>query len=311
MEKAKIDIISGFLGVGKTTFANMLLHYYLNAGFRPVYIVNEFGETGLDAEIVRADGFEAVDIFGGCICCTLKDDIAVAIREIMDSFSPTHIVFEPSGAFVFDNFFDMLKEPRIDGRCEIQSVTTIVDSVNFAFSKVLYGSFLYNQIRNSPVILFSKLEKSGADLDELICDVKNINPDAYVISKVWSDWDGSDFELLLGRQQKEVHTTHRARHHGRLQSVTAKPEMGFTQDGLDRFLACCKSGAFGELCRVKGIVKLENRQMLLNIAMQDVALGAFEGTAEPSLTFIGHTVDKKEIFDFLYNHNIIQGGNRA
>ena len=70
-----IDIVSGFLGAGKTTFANMLLRYYINSGLRPVYIVNEFGKTGLDAEIIKADGFEAVEIEGGCICCTLEDDI--------------------------------------------------------------------------------------------------------------------------------------------------------------------------------------------------------------------------------------------
>jgi len=298
MEKTKIDIISGFLGVGKTTFANMLLHYYLDAGFRPVYIVNEFGETGVDAEIIKADGFEAIDIFGGCICCTLKDNIADAIQKIMISFSPTHIVFEPSGAFVFNNFFDILKQPWLNERCEIQSIMTIVDSVNFTFSKVLYGSFLYNQIQNSPAILLSKLEKSNTNIDELICDVKNINPDAFVISKIWSDWDRSDFELLLSKQ-KDLRTVNRANNHIRFQSITVKSEMNFTQDKLDRFLACCKSGAFGELCRVKGIVKLENHLILLNIAMQDVGLTEFDGIAEPALTFIGQTVNKKEISNFL------------
>ena len=297
-DKVKIDIISGFLGVGKTTFVNMLLRYYIKEGLRPVYIVNEFGQTGLDADIIKADGFEAIDIYGGCICCTLKDDLAVSIAKAIDAFSPTHIVFEPSGAFVFDNFFDILKQPSLNKRCVIQNAAAIVDSVNFNFSKVSYGSFLYNQIKNSPVIILSKLEKSGTNAEELICDVKNINPDALIISKIWSDWERSDFELLLSRQ-KDIHTVHNAHSHSRLVSVTIKPQMPFTQDKIDRFFACCKSGLFGDIYRVKGIIIKDNQPFLLNIALQDAELIKFDGISEPSLTFIGQSVNKKEIFKFL------------
>ena len=114
----KIDLISGFLGVGKTTFANMLLRYYMDHGKKPVYIVNEFGETGLDADIIKADGFEAVEVFGGCICCTLKNDITIAIDDVIKTFSPDIIVFEPSGVFIVDSFYDILKDETIEDKCE-------------------------------------------------------------------------------------------------------------------------------------------------------------------------------------------------
>jgi len=77
----KLDIISGFLGAGKTTFCNKILRHYLDCGLRPVFIVNEFGKTSLDAEIIKADGFDALEIEGGCICCTLKDDIAASVKH--------------------------------------------------------------------------------------------------------------------------------------------------------------------------------------------------------------------------------------
>ena len=301
----KIDIISGFLGVGKTTFANMLLRRYMNSGLRPVYIVNEFGQTGFDAEIIKADGFDAIEIEGGCICCTLKDDIGAAIIKVINTFSPTNIVFEPSGIFIFDNFIDILKEPDINKKCDVGNVFTIVDSVNFTFSKAKYGSFIYNQIKNASIILLSKLEKTRHNAEEIICDIKNINPDAFIMSKIWSDWDGGDFEHLAA-QQNYPRMDHHAHHHSNLHSITIKPDMPFTQDKLDRFLACCQSGVFGELCRVKGIVKLENRLVLLNIAMQDVVQTEFKGISEPSLTFIGQAVKEKEICRFLqFDSNLL------
>ena len=294
----KLDIISGFLGAGKTTFANMLLRHYINYGFRPVYIVNEFGQIGLDAEIIKADGFDAVEIEGGCICCTLKDDIGAALTKVIEAFSPTNIVFEPSGIFIFDNFAEILKEPQLQGKCEVQNVFTVVDCLNFIKSQAMFGSFIYNQIKNASLILLSKLEKTKHDVEEIICDVKNINPGAFIMSKIWSEWGDEDFLALLSNKtipQME----HHARHHNSLQSFTAKPEKQFTQDKIDRFLACCQSGAFGDLCRVKGVVKTDKRPILLNIAMTDVTLTEFTGASEQSLTFIGQTINEREIRFFL------------
>jgi len=294
----KIDLISGFLGVGKTTFANMLLRYYMDIGKKPVYIVNEFGQTGLDADIIKADGFEAVEMFGGCVCCTLKTDTTVAIGNVIKTFSPDNIVFEPSGIFIFDSFFDVLKHETIKDKCELGNIFTIVDSVNFSSSKAVYGNFIYNQIKNSRVILLSKLEKTKNDVDEIICDIKNICPDAFIMSKIWKDWDKADFELLLS-QEKPLHLHHHAHHHSELSSVTVKPEKTFTREKLDSLIASCKSGVFGDLCRVKGILMTEEQPVLLNIAMQDVTLTDFKAPAEPTLTLIGNTVNEEEIVKFL------------
>jgi len=294
----QIDIVSGFLGAGKTTFSNMLLKRYMDSGLRPVYIVNEFGQTGLDAEIIQADGFQAIELDGGCICCTLQYDIATSMKQVMEAFSPTNIVFEPCGIFIFDNFFDILKQPGLYERCEIANIITIVDSVNFSFSKTPYGSFIYNQIKNAEAILLSKLERGVQNVEELICDVRGINPDAYITTKVWADWDAQDFELLLDRP-KGPRTEYRAYQHNKFKTLTIPLDQLFTQDKIDRFLSACTSGTFGDLCRVKGVVRTETHSVLLNIAMQDVVQEKFKGMAEPSLTFVGLKLKKREIIRFL------------
>jgi len=294
----KIDIISGFLGAGKTTFSNMLLRHYMNAGLCPVYIVNEFGETGLDAEIIQGEGFQAIEIDGGCICCTLQYDIATSIKEVIEAFSPTNIVFEPCGIFIFDNFFDILKQPGLYEKCEVQNVITIVDSVNFTFAKAAYGSFIYNQIKNAETILLSKLERTTQDVEELLCDVKNINPNAHIMSKIFTDWDAADFEFLLN-QPKTLREEHRAHQHNNFKTLTVKLKQPFTQDKLDQFVSHCADGTFGDLVRVKGVVQTDTQSVLVNIAMQDAVLAEFKRMAEPSMTFVGKKIKKREIMRFL------------
>lgn len=294
----KIDIVSGFLGAGKTTFSNMLLRYYMDLELRPVYIVNEFGEIGLDADIIKAKGFEAVEIDGGCICCTLKDDIATAIIEVINTFSPTNIVFEPSGIFIFDNFLDIFKETEIADNCEIGSVFTVVDSINYAFSKATYEGFIYNQIKNASIIVLSKLERSKCDVDEIISDVKNINPNALIMSKVWREIDGKDLELLLNSPKLEM-TNHYSHSHSNLNSLTIKSDREFTRADIDKLISNCVTQKFGTICRVKGFVKTTFRSFLINVTSQDVVLQENNSVFDSRLTFIGEEINEQEISTFL------------
>jgi len=292
----KIDIISGFLGAGKTTFANMLLRHYFDMGLRPVFIVNEFGQTGLDADIIQAEGFNALKMEGGCICCTLKNDISVAILQVIETFSPSNIVFEPSGIFVFNNFFDILKEPAIATKCVLGCVLTVVDSINFSLAKVQYGSFMFNQIKHAKVVLLSKLERAQAWADELICDIKNINPDALIVLKAWEEWIADDFGEILG--QNSFLEDYQMRHHDNLQSMTITLQTLLTQVQIDQLVSGCISGKFGDLCRVKGIIATSEKLVLLQIVMQDVSQNEFRGPGSLALTFIGQTVDSSALRSF-------------
>jgi len=292
-----IDLVTGFLGAGKTTFCSILLKYYIEKGARPVYIVNEFGQTGLDAEIIKSDGFEAVEMFGGCICCTLKGEVSVAIIKVIEAFSPTHIVFEPSGIFIFDEFFDIFKQPEIKSKCELGNVITIIDGVNFNYSKAMFGSFIYNQIKNAPTLVISKLEKKQYAADELIADLRNINSDAFIMAKVWAEFSSDEFELLL-TERMGMYFDHPDHIHANFQSITFEPDAQISQEKLDEFTDLCISGVFGDLYRVKGILKTGFGQILLNIASEDVNIEHFKGYSEETLTFIGKNVNKGEIEKF-------------
>jgi len=221
--------------------------------------------------------------------------VAFTVKKVIDEFAPTNIVFEPSGIFIFDNFFEIFKHPEIGKKCSLGSVLTVVDSINFTFARAAYGSFIYNQIKNSATLLLSKLERTKQDVEELICDIRNINSDALITTKIWSEWDDSDFEAVL--ESKKVHDlSHRAHYHSNLSSVCIKIERNLAQNDIDNIIAACKSGAFGEIYRVKGIIPTENGPVLLHIAVQDAVQTKFRGMAEPSITFIGQALNESEIY---------------
>jgi len=278
----RFDIISGFLGAGKTTFANLLLRHYMNQGLKPVYIVNEFGQTGLDAQIIESEGFESMEMEGGCICCTLKNDVATTIDEVIKRFAPDIIVFEPSGVFIFNNFLEIIDR----NKCEIGNIFTIVDSINFDSSKNLYGSFIYNQIKNAPLIILSKLEKCEQKLQELICDILNINPTAYITTQKWADLD---LAQLLD-VEKEAPQNTEGKHSHKLQTITIPMPNELKFADIEAIIQKQKHRHWGDVYRIKGILIVDSQRMLLNIASDEAECKPYKGYAEPSLTFIGNEV---------------------
>ena len=194
-----LDVVSGFLGSGKTTFVNKLLDFYIRMGEKPVYIVNEYGEAGIDSAILKASGYDAVEMTNGCICCTLRSELKFAVKKIIDEYAPTRIVFEPSGVFMFGSFFDILKSPQLEGKCDIGNIVTVIDGINYVSARLVFGNFIYNQIQSAPVLFISKLDKAKEDhdLSEIICDVKNVNPNSTIVTKKYAELDDKLLSTLF------------------------------------------------------------------------------------------------------------------
>jgi len=293
----KIDVVSGFLGAGKTTLCNQLLHYFVKHGERPVYIVNEFGKTGLDAELMRTEGFSSIPIEGGCICCTLKENIASTIRSVIELHSPTRILFEPSGVFIFDNFLDLFRNAEFAGRCEIGGLITVVDCMNFEKAKAAYGSFYHNQIKHAAVIVLSKLQALQQPVDELICDIKNINPEAEIISTPWNDFQEVDYQKML-RNEQATDDRLISHAHDRLLTATIDLSCGITSGLFEELLDQLLNGAFGDIYRAKGVVCVDQRNVLVNIAGRDKAITVFKGVADNRITIIGKKIDNAALQAF-------------
>lgn len=317
----RITIISGFLGVGKTTFANRLLDYYIRRGEKTAYVVNEFGQTGLDSALLEKQGFQTVDIFGGCVCCTLRGKITEALRDVVGRYEPDRIVFEPSGVFIFEKFLDVLQDSFLKGRCEVDSVITIADSTHTTDAMMVPGHFFTNQVAHADTIILSKLESFTGDVDGLAGRLQALNERAAVLAKPWSELGDSDYakldkggsEGVLADEEDHGHERHHHDHHhehhhdhdhghelkhDEMDSVTvaSRDLDAASMQELEKLL---KDGFFGKVYRAKGKVRYGGEYKVMQAVFDSVK---FDSDVVPdgacSLTFIGHDLDESKIREY-------------
>lgn len=286
-------VVSGFLGAGKTTFANQLLSYYARLGEHTVYIVNEFGATDIDASLMRFEGFEAVTLSNGCICCSLKNELVVSLREVVRKLSPRKIVFETSGIFVFDSFEDILRDEYLRTRCRIRSRITIVDSLCYQNTQLLAGSFAENQIKNASLLILSKLERFSGDITEILCDLRRINAGAAIMA---CPWDEPDFiEQAADAADSSVNLPSTKGHaHAHVKTGTLSPA-DMSRDAYAQLVSRIVSGEYGTFLRVKGYIDIEGQPHLLNIAQSDVVLKPQKYRQPPLLVCIGTGFDPRSL----------------
>lgn len=202
-----LNIISGFLGAGKTTFIKKLLDVCQQRNERIVLIENEFGTISIDGELVRRDGLEVYEITKGCICCSMKEDFTVTLSTILDTIKPDRILFEPSGIFVFDEIRDMLKSPSYASRCRVESVTTIVDCIHFLKQQRKYGPFFQNQIRHADTVVLSKVQLvSEKEVLQTAAELAGLNSRAEILMEEWGSLSAETLVALLSRKHSEIAT---------------------------------------------------------------------------------------------------------
>ena len=293
-----ITIISGFLGVGKTTFANLLLDYYIRMGEKTAYVVNEFGQTGLDSALIGEKGFQTVDIFGGCICCTLRGKITEALREVIGEFHPTRIVFEPSGIFIFEKFLDVLEDPFLKERCKVDSVITIVDSNHLTEAMFVPGNFFANQVAHADTLILSKLESYEGDVAAMAERLGGLNPRADVVAKPWSALGDEDFARLYRGGSDGVDADDgKTKGHAHMDTVTFVAK-ALDKAGLDELSQLVKDDFFGEIYRIKGKIQYCGEPKLLQAAFGSFRLEDNPPESSNGLTFIGNHLDEVRIKAF-------------
>jgi G3E family GTPase len=154
----RTTVVTGLLGSGKTTFVRNFLR---NRREKTVVLVNDFGQAGIDGEIISAGGIETIELPSGCVCCTLKFDLITSIQRAVKQFAPDHLLIEPSGVASPSGVLEALASAGLPP----PSVVGIVDAVEFAelFGSGMYGSFFREQIESSDAVLVNKTDIAGED----------------------------------------------------------------------------------------------------------------------------------------------------
>lgn len=182
----KIEIVSGFLGAGKTTLIKKLLKEAF-AGEKLVLIENEFGEIGVDGGFLKEAGIEITEMNSGCICCSLVGDFGTALKEVLEKYSPDRVIIEPSGV---GKLSDVVKAVEAVGET-VNSSVTVVDGQKCNMYMKNFGEFFNNQIENAGTIVISRTQKMKEDkLAKCVAQIREKNAHAAIITTPWDEIDG-------------------------------------------------------------------------------------------------------------------------
>ena len=197
----KIDIISGFLGAGKTTLIKKLIKEVF-AGEQIVLIENEFGEIGIDGGFLKDAGINITEMNSGCICCSLVGDFGKALKEVMDRFAPARIIIEPSGVGKLSDVRRAVQDVAADCDIQVNSLVTVADVSKVKMYMKNFGEFYNNQVESAGTIILSRTQKvSQEKLDTAVAMIREKNPEATIITTPWDEITGVQ---ILGAMEKSV-----------------------------------------------------------------------------------------------------------
>ena len=226
----KIDIVSGFLGAGKTTLIKKLLQEALT-GTKVVLIENEFGQIGIDSGFLKESGIEIKEMNSGCICCSLVGDFGTSLQEVLKTYEPERILIEPSGVGKLSDVMRAVENVKSDGQAHLNSAVVVVDASKCKMYSKNFGEFFINQIEYAGTVILSRTGSMKQEkIEEAVALVRQHNEKATVITTPWEELDGekiletiegaSDLEAELMAEvmshhgEKHEHEQHHHHDHG-------------------------------------------------------------------------------------------------
>lgn len=277
----KVDIISGFLGAGKTTFIKRLVTDVFQKE-QIVLIENEFGEIGIDGGFLKDAGIEITEMNSGCICCTLVGDFSEALKQVVEQYHPDRILIEPSGVGKLSDVAGAVKNVEEDCGIELNSCITVADGKKVKSYLRNFGEFYSNQIEHAATIVLSRTQSmTDEKLKEAVHLIREENPDASIITTPWDKLDGEVIRMAVEQTSKPTdllkkaclhqehyhhgdgcchghHHDHEGHHHADeiFTSWGTETAEKYERTEIERFLdALTEEHTYGTVLRAKGIVE--------------------------------------------------------
>ena len=272
----KVDIISGFLGAGKTTFIKQLIEQVFT-GEKLVLIENEFGEIGIDGGFLKDAGIEITEMNSGCICCTLVGDFSKALQKVLEEYKPDRVLIEPSGVGKLSDIVKAIEDVKKDAEIEISGRITVVDGKKAVLYLKNFGEFFEDQVKHASTIVISRTQMmSGEKIEECVHILREENAEAAIISTPWDELSGEAVcraldhgaeieEFLQNHSEHEGecgcgHHHHGHHHHHADEIFTSwgkETAHKYTDEELDFLLkALAETEGYGTVLRSKGIIAM-------------------------------------------------------
>jgi G3E family GTPase len=295
----KVDVVSGFLGSGKTTLIKSLLKAYENE--KVVLIENEFGEIGIDGDIIEREGFQVFEISSGCICCIMKKDFLMVLSRIIEEFNPDRIIVEPTGISILSEIIGILSSTEISEKCSINSLITVIDSVNYLEQCDVFGEFFEDQIINAETLILSKSQFIKQEkIEEIREALRQFNSRAEIIT---SDWSNLSFNEVKGLLEQNItvdfkelfHTEYKPCKENKFKAIGIETSKKFTKEELEEILKELKNPIYGEVLRGKGFLKGVNSFLEFSYTNGQYIIDENKQGCSGKLCLIGQDLNEEEL----------------
>jgi G3E family GTPase len=275
--------VCGFLGAGKTTY---ILERLRDKSARTAVLVNEFGTLGIDGQTIRAKGgMNVVEMAGGCICCSQRQDLVKCVIEIARDIRPDFLLIEPSGVAEASELLNALSDDSLAGVISCDATITIIDATTFLdYSEPgSFGTFFLDQVENADVVLINKVDLVDPGLlGEIEARINHVNPGAVVVR---TDHCRYSATLPQARRKRPITSHKNALEFG---SVSLELQKPIPSESLERFLSHLLDGAFGEILRAKGFVQIEGGACVeVQMTPGRVSIEPVECRMPPKMIFLG------------------------
>ena len=307
MTKTRVDLLFGFLGSGKTTLAKRILTEF-GPKRRLALIVNEFGDVGVDGEILKGNDIDVVQLSSGCLCCTLKGSLHAAVVELAEKTPLDHIVIEATGVAEPEELLSSFAHPGFQDKFELGPLITVVDTPKYLKIRDMLGPFYEAQTEKSDYLILNKIDVADAALMEQVREeVADLNPDAVIRFAEHCDIDleevldgpasGALTRWIAGHDAAEDdhgdHDHDDDHHHGHGRHAPAQSFVLDLAGDVDRAaLERLYAQAPERLWRSKGFVSIGGESHLVQVAMGAVEITPSAPRDRHYLVFIGDGLDR-------------------
>ncbi|MDR2631946.1 MAG: GTP-binding protein [Spirochaetaceae bacterium] len=262
-KKVNLNIVAGFLGAGKTTLINKFLAEAFT-GEKVAILENEMGEIGIDGDLLPA-AMTVREILNGCICCTLQGDFIQGIKELVSVYQPDRIIIEPTGAGNLVDVINVCHDAEKQAPVRLETILTVVNAPLVLLYLEACGEFYKDQIRYSPLIVLSAVQKLGnksPPLADIQKEIRKLNPHAPILTKNWDQMDSMEIITLAEEAASDINGAsepqHEHHHHheeeGGFEAYSFIIQENWKMEDLKRFIVELRDRNYGEVFRAKGFI---------------------------------------------------------
>nr|WP_033062224.1 GTP-binding protein [Clostridium botulinum] len=302
----KVNLISGFLGAGKTTLIKKVLENVKEE--KIVIIENEFGEVAMDGDLIKKEGFDVFELRSGCICCMMKQDFEDSLQKVIEEYKPDRIIIEPTGISSLSQLLDILEKDNFKDKININRVITVVDSTSYLEEKDAFGEFYMDQVENAEILIVSKTQMvDKSTLKKVKESLRECNKKANIKTLAFEEFNkeyilnflDEDSSRDIKRDSVEVMISTE----DGFESLGVKTNKIFEIREINEIVSKLFTGKYGDVIRIKGFLKGEKEIIQINCTKKVHNIETVEDSKEIKICIIGQDLRKKKI-QFLFKEKI-------